>query len=242
MKPRTFLAIIIVGFICGLIGCSRAKIPPPITIPPPGEKKAPPPYEVGGKVYYPLGKVEDYKESGVASWYGGEFHGRRTSSGEIYNMYAGTAAHRILPFGTHVEVKNVLSGEKTTVRINDRGPFVKDRIIDLSYTGARDIGLIGPGTVPVELKVVGTSPSTPLYWTGSFTVQVGAFEDFRNATRLKEKLSCHYTPVYISPFDSPNGIIYRVRVGKYNTFEETLQTQKELETKGYQDTFIVVEQ
>ena len=240
---RVLLLCVMYFSLCGLAGCSRAKLPPPIAVPPPpAGEKPPPPYEVGGKVYYPMGKVDDYRERGVASWYGEEFNGRMTSNGETYDMFDSTAAHRILPFGTHVEVTNLVNGDKTTVRINDRGPFVKNRVIDLSYTSARKIGLIGPGTAPVEVKVVGTSPSAPIYWTGCFSVQTGAFEDLRNAWRLKEKISRDYDSVYITNFDSPEGTIYRVRVGKYDTLEKTLQVQKELESKGYRNTFVVAEQ
>ena len=180
-------------------------------------------------------------ERGIASWYGEEFQGKRTSNGEIYNMYEKTAAHRIIPFGTYVQVTNLTNGKKTTVRINDRGPFIKGRIIDLSYAGAREIGLIGPGTAPVELKVVGSSGSAPLCWTGNFVIQVGAFEDLKNANGLKAKLSHHYGHVYITTFNSRGKFFYRVRIGKYNNFQETVQIQKELESRGYRDTFVVAE-
>jgi len=193
-------------------------------------------------------------ERGIASWYGKKFHGRKTSSGEVYNMYAKTAAHRTLPFGTHLQVTNLTNEKKTTVRINDRGPFVKGRIIDLSYTGAQEIGLIGPGTALVEIKVSGLKEagnqdkkringlaSTQIYWTGSFTVQIGAFEDLENAVRLKEELSRLYAFVYITTFDTKGRVFYRVRVGKYNILQETIQAQKELESRGYRDTFVVAE-
>ena len=197
---------------------------------------------VGGKIYYPLGKVTDYKEQGVASWYGEEFHRKKTSSGEPYDMYAHTAAHRILPFGTKVQVTNLKNGKKTVVVINDRGPFAKDRILDLSYCGAKEIGLIGPGTASVELEVVGVTDSTPLDWTGVFTVQIGAFKELKNALRLKEKIFLFNSSAHINTYETHEGaVFYQVRVGKYNNLEETIQAQRELESRGFQDTFIVAE-
>ncbi len=234
MKSTIFHSAIVGVLVVALIGCART---------PPREPagKRPPAYEVDGKIYQPLGEVADYVERGVASWYGVDFHGRKTSSGEMYDMYDRTAAHRILPFGTQVEVTNVRNGKVTRVRINDRGPFVKDRILDLSYTGARDIGLVGPGTAPVELKVVGAVASSPRDWTGNFTVQIGAFEERENAALLKARLSGHHPYVHVTTFDSRGKLFYRVRVGRYQTLAQTIEAQKELESKGYQDTFIVAE-
>ena len=119
-------------------------------------------------------------EEGNASWYGDPFNGRRASNGEIYDMYKLTAAHRTLPFETMVRVTNLNNGKSTTVRITDRGPFVDNRIIDLSLAAAREIESIGPGVVPVRLEVLGNVDVT----AGFFTVQVGAFRDRANAERL----------------------------------------------------------
>ena len=234
VKRTIFHAAIVGVLVCALISCSRTPTRAPTG-------KRPPAYEVDGKIYHPLGEVGNYVERGVASWYGEDFHGRKTSSGEIYDMYDRTAAHRILPFGTQVQVTNERTGKTTTVKINDRGPFVNDRIIDLSYTGARDIGLIGPGTAPVELKVVGVAESSPLEWTGNFTVQIGAFEEQENAALLKAKLSRHHASVHVTTFDSRGKLLYRVRVGRYQTLPETIEAQKELESRGYRDTYVVAE-
>lgn len=151
-----------------------------------------------------------YTEEGNASWYGNPFNGRRASNGEIYDMHKLTAAHRTLPFETMVRVTNLNNGKSTTVRITDRGPFVSDRIIDLSLAAAREIESIGPGVVPVRLEVLGNVDVT----AGFFTVQVGAFHDPANADRLRDRLSLTYSPIYIQQYDSPDGIFYRVRVGK----------------------------
>ena len=111
--------------------------------------------------YYPYPVMKSvqpgYTQAGIASWYGPNFHGKRTADGEIYNMYAHTAASRTLPFNTIVKVINLNNGRSTIVRINDRGPFVKNRIIDLSYAAAKDLGMIGTGTAPVKIIVLGNA-------------------------------------------------------------------------------------
>jgi rare lipoprotein A len=151
-----------------------------------------------------------YTEEGKASWYGDPFNGRRSSNGEVYDMNRFTAAHRTMPFETMVRVTNLNNGKSTTVRITDRGPFVDNRIIDLSLAAAREIESIGPGVVPVRLEVLGNVDVT----AGFFTVQVGAFRDRANAERLRDRLSVSYNPIFIQTYDSSDGPFYRVRVGK----------------------------
>jgi rare lipoprotein A len=151
-----------------------------------------------------------YTEEGNASWYGVPFHGRHASNGEIYDMYKLTAAHRTLPFETMVRVTNLNNGKSTVVRITDRGPFVDNRIIDLSLAAAREVDSMGAGVVPVRVEVLGGVDPT----AGFFTVQVGAFRDRANAERLRDRLSASYSPIFIQQYDSPDGIFYRVRVGK----------------------------
>jgi rare lipoprotein A len=151
-----------------------------------------------------------YTEEGNASWYGEPFHGRHASNGEIYDMYKLTAAHRTLPFETMVRVTNLNNGKSTTVRITDRGPFVENRIIDLSLAAAREIELVGPGVAPVRVEVLGNIDPT----AGFFTVQVGAFRDRGNAERLRDRLTVTYSPIFIQQYDSPDGVLYRVRVGR----------------------------
>ena len=171
-----------------------------------------------------------YTEEGNASWYGNPFHGRRASNGEIYDMYKLTAAHRTLPFETMVRVTNLSNGRSTTVRITDRGPFVNDRIIDLSLAAAREIESIGPGVVPVRLEVLGNVDVT----AGFFTVQVGAFRERGNADRLRDRLSLSYSPIFIQQYDSPDGIFYRVRVGKISGEQEAQEFAGKLRnTEGF---------
>ena len=158
----------------------------------------------------PPGTGIGYVEEGKASWYGAPFHGRRASDGEIYDMNKFTAAHRTLPFNSMVRVTNLDNGKSTVVRITDRGPFVDNRIIDLSKAAAEALDAIGPGVIPVKLEVL--SGGDPL--SGFFTVQVGAFKDRDNADRLRERLSAEYSPVFIQQVDLEKGMFYRVRVGK----------------------------
>lgn len=116
----------------------------------------PPEYEVGGVTYHVLESAKGYDKKGIASWYGPDFQGKRTSSGETYDMYAMTAAHKTLPIPTYVEVTNLANGKKVVVRVNDRGPFAKDRIIDLSYIAALKLGIVGHGTARVRVRALTT--------------------------------------------------------------------------------------
>lgn len=147
---------------------------------------------------------------GLASWYGHPYHGRATASGEIYNMYDMTAAHRTMAFGTRVRVHDLENGRDVVVRINDRGPFVEGRIIDLSYAAAQAMGM--PSTALVRLEILGAGP-TPASQSGAFGVQVGAFQDRDNAERLKAQIEPRFGPVTIQGFDRGDGYFYRVRVG-----------------------------
>jgi len=166
-----------------------------------------------------------YTEEGNASWYGVPFHGRRASNGEIYDMYKLTAAHRTLPFETMVRVTNLNNGKSAVVRITDRGPFVDNRIIDLSLAAAREVDSIGPGVVPVRVEVLspGVDPTS-----GFFTVQVGAFRDRANAERLHDRLSASYSPIFIQQYDSPDGVFYRVRVGRISGEDAARQFGEQL--------------
>lgn len=190
-------------------GCATRR---PITSPSTTAPSPNPPATVPGTAPSrpPRATPGEFTEEGVASWYGVPFNGRRTSNGEIYDMHQLTAAHRTLPFNAIVRVTNLNNGKQVNVRINDRGPFVANRVIDLSYSAAEAIGMVGPGTAEVRLDVVaGPDPNI-----GFFAVQVGAFQVEGNARRLREQLSARYAPVTIAEFDSPKGVYYRVRAGR----------------------------
>ena len=206
------LALIVVGSTAGC-AARRSATNPPATAP---ESSAPAATAPGSAPTaarpraVPSAVPGEYTEQGVASWYGPQFNGRKTSDGEIYDMYQLTAAHRTLPFNAIVRVTNLNNGKEVNVRINDRGPFVANRVIDLSYSAAQAIGMVGPGTAQVRLDVVaGPDPNV-----GFFGVQMGAFQVEENAERLRQRLAAQYTPVTITEFDSPNGTYYRVRAGR----------------------------
>jgi|GEM_PF-2429816 len=142
-----------------------------------------------GQWYQPLPDARGFRQAGIASWYGQDFHGKKTSNGEVYDMYAESAAHKTLPLGTIVTVKNLENGREMRIRINDRGPFVSGRIIDLSYASAQKLGVVQRGTARVEIEAVGTTaPAIPdlspdYYYSGNFTIQIGAFANRDNAEK-----------------------------------------------------------
>ena len=162
-------------------------------------------------------------------WYGPGFHGHPTSSGEIYDQNHLTAAHQTLPLGTRVAVTNLDNGRTVEVRINDRGPFVGNRVIDLSYAAARTLGMVGPGTAPVRLQVLG--PGAALE-AAAFAVQVGSFADRRNAKRLNAALQQRFSNVYISQLDSGAAHYYRVRLGRFSGREQAVQQAQRIASLG----------
>ncbi len=187
------------------------------------------PYTVAGKRYYPTIVNVGSRFRGIASWYGPDFHGRKTSNGEYYDMYAMTAAHKTLPMNTMVRVKNLRNGKEVVVRINDRGPFVKNRIIDLSYAAARKIGMIAQGTAPVEIEVLGfdkTIASLESSVRGvelkDFAVQIGAFRRMEGAKITKERYATvegRYRAV-IKTFTVDSKPLYRVWLVGFRSEEE----------------------
>jgi rare lipoprotein A len=153
-------------------------------------------------------------------------------------MYAISAAHRTLPFGTQVRVHNLDNGLDVVVRINDRGPFVEGRIIDLSYAAAQAIHMDGPGTARVKLEILGFEPRA--LEPGIFAVQVGAFRDLTNAERLKEKITSHFDPVVIQSFDRGDGMFHRVRVGREGTEDGARELGRSLRAANLaSETFVV---
>lgn len=210
------------------------------------------PYTVMGKQYTPIASAHGFVQTGIASWYGRKFHGRKTANGEIYDMYAMTAAHKTLPMNTWVEVHNLDNNKKIKVRINDRGPFVTGRVIDLSYTGARKIDMVGPGTARVRIKALGAATEfdrkEPVafrnldYWTGNFTVQVGAFRGKANAENFKEKLSKSYVNAHIVMHEDHRGRFYRVRIGRFSSLRDAERFSENLVNKdGFDQAFAVAE-
>lgn len=176
--------------------------------------------------YFPEGNVQ----TGEASWYGGEFHGRLTSSREIYDMNDLTAAHNTLPLGTFVMVTNLSNGKSIVVRINDRGPFVKGRVIDLSYAAAKALDMVGPGTAPVRIEVLPKASPPPS--AQKFSVQVGSFILKGNAEALRRELEKSFGGVFITPFATPQQVYYRVRI-RAKTKESAQELARELSARGF---------
>lgn len=170
-------------------------------------------------------------QQGIASWYGPGFHGRKTTSGTVYDQHGMTAAHQTLPLGSSVRVTNITNGKSVTVLVNDRGPFVKGRIIDLSYAAARAVDMIRSGTAPVVVEVMDTGGHrlTAIPDRLDYTLQVGAFSDLDKARELKARLESHYEkPVVIEPHES----YYRVRVGTFADAAEAREYGARLSREG----------
>ena len=156
---------------------------------------------------------------GVASWYGPGFNGRHTATGEIYNQDQMTAASSIFPLGANVIVTDLNSGRAVEVLVNDRGPFVKGRMIDLSYGAARALGMVGPGTAAVRMDLVST-PAVDPSGIPQYFVQAGSYADERNAENIRARLAARFSDVRLSELDTANGHYYRVRMGGFATREE----------------------
>lgn len=196
------------------------------------------PYTVRGKTYYPLKSAHGFVEEGVASWYGPGFHGRATANGERYNQYAMTAAHKLLPLGTTVKVTHLGTRRSIIVRVNDRGPFVEDRVIDLSRKSAEELGIIGRGTAMVRVESVGGVPGIhdDGDLDGDFYIQVGSFAVFGNAKRLVRKLQgMGYSARYLRSAASD---LWHVQVGPWNDLFATQKALPQL-AQEFRGAFVV---
>ena len=196
------------------------------------------PYVVFGKEYYPLFDARGYVETGLASWYGPSFHGKKTSNGEIYNMYAETAAHKTLPMGTIVRVTNLENNRSMMLRINDRGPFVGDRIIDLSKTAANKLGIYQKGTGLVKVEVVQAPPPLQARHSGAYYLQVGAFSDKKKAHIICSSIESKGLPTRLVALE--NKQVWKVQVGPMKQLAETTRTKAML-TDDFPETYLVLE-
>jgi rare lipoprotein A len=202
------------------------------------------PYVINHTKYYPIPSSAGYVDTGIASWYGRKFHGRRTSNGERYDMYAETAAHKTLPMNTMLLVKNLENGREMVVRINDRGPFVRGRILDLSYGSARKLGIIQKGTAKVRITAMASSQNgmyanVPDYNVGEFYVQIGAFKEKRNALRLQGRFTSAGHTVVIKEYLQDNNTYYRVQVYTGTQLQLAKIAEEALLKKGYIGAFTV---
>jgi peptidoglycan lytic transglycosylase len=171
---------------------------------------------------------------GIASWYGPGFHGKATASGTIYDQNEFTAAHQTLPLGTRVLVTNMENGSTTEVTINDRGPFAKERIIDLSRAAAETIGMIGPGTALVRIDLV-DNPARIRSIRSSldYTLQLGSFSQLENARQLRDRLADSFGEASISPVNNKDTTYYRVHLGTFSSRADAEQRARQISQAGY---------
>jgi rare lipoprotein A len=173
--------------------------------------------------------VTGMEEVGMASWYGAPHHGRRTASGEVYDMHQLTAAHKTLPFGTRVLVTNRDTSQSAEVRVNDRGPFVAGRILDVSYAAARLLGAVGRGTIPVSVRIL-SLPARSSPGDGPYTVQIGSFTARARAEALRDTVN----GATIAETTVAGEIVYRVRIGFYRDRSQATAAARDLTTRGHQ--------
>lgn len=213
------------------------RVEPPLT-------RANRPYTALGEAYTPMTEFQPYKASGVASWYGKRYHGQKTSSGEVYDMYGMSAAHTILPIPSYVKVSNPENGRSVVVRVNDRGPFKKDRLIDLSYAAAHKLRLVGKGSGLVEVEAIDAlaydakpvqpalsldkSIDSKVASAGGTFIQVGAFRQKDNADQLRDKIAQSGTAQSGTVESWYNDGIHRVRLGPYASRDEAERVAAQL--------------
>jgi rare lipoprotein A len=268
---RRLLPLLLI-VLAGCAGTPRREVAPAPAVPPPAiaipdavpqtETRSthgnPPFYDVNGQRYVILASADGFVERGVASWYGPDFHGKNTASGERYDMYAMTAAHRTLPIPCYARITNLGNGRSVIVRINDRGPFASNRIVDLSYSAATKLDIVRPGTAFVELRTVGSlsdvatssaesppapapqppavsapgplEPAAPL----ALYIQVGAFADPANAQRVLARLqNAQISNAFVLPTGDTAHPMQRVRVGPIATVDQFDQLVAQLGTLGF---------
>jgi rare lipoprotein A len=259
-KKFLYFSVIFAWLFCSC-GTERFPVrpaPPPsqprtVVLPSSERGKLPECYEVNGDRYYPLSDAEGFVQFGKASWYGPKFQGRRTSSGQIFDMYKKTAAHKILPLFTVVKVTNLSNHKWVIVPVNDRGPFVDGREIDLSYAAAAEIDLVRVGVADVQVialgkevgKTEGGGRPGPVvevedFRTGVFTVQVGAFQNKKNALRLADRMKRYHEYVNVASYtDGDDRLWYRVTVSKSRTLDQATDILERLGKMGFLSAFIV---
>ncbi|WP_304121952.1 septal ring lytic transglycosylase RlpA family protein [Mailhella massiliensis] len=236
---RPFLAIFCLFVVAALAcGCSSKN-----TGYQNGRYRGTKPYTVRGKTYYPLKSAHDFVETGVASWYGPGFHGKKTSNGERYNQNAMTAAHKLLPFGTRLKVTNLDNGRVTEVRVNDRGPFVDSRVIDLSRAAAKDLGMLGTGTARVRIVALENGREPALLtpdgdMLGLFYVQIGSFRERPRAVNLADFMRTRGYGCRIARHDG-NDLSF-VQLGPYPSRSQAEKTARSL-SLTYRGLFVIAE-
>lgn len=216
-------------------------------------------YTVFGRTYRVMAHSVGHVERGVASWYGPKFHGKRTSSGEPYDMYQMTAAHKHLPLPTYLHVTNLENGRSVVVRVNDRGPFAHDRILDLSYSAAVKLDMVRKGTARVEIRAIDPrrpvhtppprrAPDSRLAATGAATgsgdiyLQAGAFSSEANALLLHNRLQdAIRDPVPVATTPAPGRLLYRVRLGPLDSVETAIRLAAQLDELGVTGARVIID-
>jgi rare lipoprotein A len=256
------LRLLTVFLLFGLAACGPRIIDLPAKRSGHGHAKRPPasaaipatqrPYQIRGKTYSPLPSAEGFQETGLASWYGKDFHGKKTSNGETYDMYGGTAAHKTLPMNTHVLVQNLENGREMVVRINDRGPFVKGRIIDLTHTAAKELDIIRKGTARVKITALGETVTVARgrerverflphqdFRKGEFFVQIGSFLERGNAERLKDQMLAWGRKTVVQDFVREGRRYHRVQVRAGTDLDEARRLERVLGEAGFPGAFVI---
>lgn len=253
---------VMLSFVWLLTSCSQTVLQtpsktrvhaPPKRIPPTSAVPATQrPYKINGKTYYPIPSSHGFIQTGIASWYGKKFHGRKTSNGETYNMHEVSAAHKTLPMNTYLQVKNLENNREVIVRVNDRGPFVKGRIIDLSYAAAQEVGMADKGTAKVRITALGEAATFgdgkkkmerflphQDFSVGDFYVQIGSFTDKNNADRLQNKMVEWGRKAVIQVHETEDNTFYRVQVQAGQNLSKANRTERALVEAGFTDAFVV---
>jgi rare lipoprotein A len=234
--PATLRNILLAVILSSLVGCAD-KIPE--TTSGPATQR---PYTINSTRYYPIPSSYGFVQTGIASWYGPGFHGRTTSNGERYDMQSPTAAHKTLPMNTMVLVKNLENGKETIVRINDRGPFVRGRVIDLSFAAARQLGIVKNGTAKVQVTAMTTSDTKekiPELSQGSFFVTIASYPNQKEALHLQTRFknAGHETLIHKDTNHVPEKYLVQIFAGTH--LRDAIRVESALYEKGYKDAFIV---
>lgn len=235
LSCRFFLPLVILCFFLGPVPVHAKKV------------ATQRPYIIKGKKYYPIPSSVGFTEKGVSSWYGKKFHGRLTSNGETYNMYAMTAAHKTLPMHTKLLVTNLDNGKRTVVRVNDRGPFIAGRIIDLSYKAGTQIGIHRKGIANVHIQAISDHAFKkdasghyiyPNLRRGNYYVQIGAFSKKSNALKLEKRFIDRNHITKIGVRQTSKGTIYRVHIFAGYSLGKARKFEKDLQEAGYSGAFM----
>lgn len=241
MGTILLLVLCLLSAACGTAG-HRVRVEPGS----PGQRPWERPYWVDDIRYVPLLKADGFREDGLASWYGAEEHGGPTSNGEVFDMYRPTAAHKTLPLGCFIRVTSRANGRSTVVRVNDRGPFVAGRIVDLSYKAALDLDMVDGGVAPVVLEVVSAPPGSAAPRTRTevgtlYSLQVAAYRDRETARSVSERLGRQFDWSAVREVETGQGRFYRVHAGRFRSRSDAETARAAAARSGYPDAFVIAQ-